>query len=77
MPDEQPDIGGVEVIAWPHLVGTDVDAAIAVIEAARPDLVLVTATKEGNIVSADFAVRRVRVWYDPATRLVTRSPRVG
>lgn len=32
---------------------------------------------QGAIVSMDFAIRRVRVWYHPDTRLVTRPPRIG
>ena len=32
---------------------------------------------QGSFVSADFAIRRVRVWYDPVTQRVTRLPAVG
>lgn len=35
------------------------------------------AQSQGSIVSMDFAVRRVRVYYDPGTNKVTQVPRVG
>ena len=56
-----PPIGSVAKDEWPELVGLDVDDAVARIEGERPDLLMVRPTKEGSIVSMDFAVRRVRV----------------
>ncbi len=73
----EPAVGSVAKVEWPELVGADVDAAVAAVERERPDLLLVRATPHDSIVSMDYAVRRVRVYFDPATRRVVRAPRVG
>jgi hypothetical protein len=52
------------------LVTADAHPARALLPPHRPPL-------QGSIVSADYAVRRVRVWFDPATRKVSQPPRVG
>lgn len=70
------ELGSVQKCAWPELLGADVDAAVAEVERERPDLLVVRATPEGAIVSADWAVRRVRVYHD-ANRRVSRTPQVG
>lgn len=78
-PDDafEPVVGSVAKVEWPELVGADADAAVAAIELERPDMLLVRATPHDSIVSMDYAVRRVRVFFDPATRRVVRAPRVG
>jgi len=73
----EPAVGSVAKVEWPELVGADVDAAVAAIERERPDLLLVRPTAHDSIVSMDYAVRRVRVFFDPATRRVVRPPHVG
>lgn len=71
-------IGAVAKRSWPEAIGMDVDAAVALIEAERPDLLLVQPTREGAIVALDVvAARRVRVWYDVGSRRVTREPTIG
>ena len=72
-----PALGGVEKVEWPELVGIDVQAAVRVIEAERPDLIVVNPVRDGSIVSMDFAVRRVRVFYSVETGKVVRTPRIG
>ena len=71
-------IGDIAKTAWPELLGTDVDLAVETIERERPDMLIVKATPEGSIVTTDvMACRRVRVWYDPSVRLVSRVPLIG
>jgi len=73
-----PALGSRAKKEWPELVGLDVDAAASVVEAERPDMLMVQPTREGAIVAIDVvAARRVRLWYDPASRLVTRVPVIG
>lgn len=73
-----PAIGSRAKTAWPELLGADVDAAVAAVEAERPDMLMVTPTPEGRVVATDvMAARRVRVWFDPATRTVSRVPAIG
>ena len=40
-------------------------------------MLLVLPTPEGAIVADAVASRRVRLWFDPATRRVTRTPTIG
>ena len=72
-----PDIGGIEKVEWPELVGVDFHEAVEVIERERPDLVVVNPVKDGSIISMDYAVRRVRVFYNAESGKVVRAPRVG
>jgi hypothetical protein len=44
-----PPIGSVAKAEWPELLGADVDAAVAAIEAERPDLLLVQPTREASV----------------------------
>jgi hypothetical protein len=69
-------IGAAAKTSWPELLGVHVDEAIAIIERERPDMLMVTPTPEGRIVSADIAARRVRIWHGPDRR-VTRVPVIG
>ncbi|MBV6695608.1 serine protease inhibitor [Kitasatospora aureofaciens] len=62
--------------SWPHLVGVDVDEARAVIEAEDPDL-HVGPVPTDHDVTCDFWPDRVWLWFDPDTRLVSQTPRVG
>lgn len=72
-----PPIGSKAMKTWPDLLGKAVDDAVAKIEEDRPDVLMVVPCKEGQIVADTVASRRVRVWFDPATNLVTRVPTIG
>jgi hypothetical protein len=63
-------------ITWPLLVGKNVDYAMQIISEDRPD-VLVVKLPEGSIVTLDFRLDRVRVFYDPVTIRVTSIPMIG
>jgi Potato inhibitor I family len=75
--EQMPEIGGIEKVSWPELVGEDVHDAVKRIETERPDLIMVNPVKDGSIVSMDYAIRRVRVFYSGETGKVVRPPRVG
>lgn len=70
-------LGSVQKASWPELVGADAEEAVLTIQQERPDLLVVKAFPEGCIVSMDWAIRRVRVFYDANTKRVSRAPQVG
>jgi len=54
----------------------EVEAAVSRIKAERPELNVVKVTS-GSMVTMDYRLDRVRVWYDPDTGRVERAPKVG
>ena len=52
------------------------DAAVSAIKAERPELYVVKVTS-GSMVTMDYRLDRVRVWYDPETGRVEGTPKVG
>ena len=66
-----------QTAAWELLVGTvcDPDAMNAIL-ADYPGME-VLCIPEGSFVTADFSINRVRIFFDPATGLVSVPPRVG
>ena len=73
-----PPLGSRAKTTWPELLGVDVDIASATVNAERPDMLLVSPTPEGSIVATDsVAARRVRLWYKPTDRIVSRVPVIG
>ena len=63
--------------AWPELLNTNVDVAIAKIKAAVPSSFSVVKIKNDAMVTMDHRTNRVRVFYDPSTNNISRAPRVG
>lgn len=65
---------------WPELVGLDVDVAQACLESATklniPQLQFFQV-QMGSMVTMDYRMDRVRIYYDPVSRLVAKTPRVG
>ncbi|CAM9204791.1 unnamed protein product [Ectocarpus fasciculatus] len=74
---------------WKECVGMDVEEAVEMIKAARPDLRKVAKVPEashlkrhlshripGSMVTMDMRSDRVRIYYD-TNNIVTRPPRVG
>jgi len=61
---------------WDDVHHMDVEAAINKIKAERPELNVVKVTT-GSMVTMDFRVDRVRVWYDPETGKVEGAPKIG
>ena len=69
-------VGTAKTGSWPMLVGKDVDAAVAQIKSERPKLKVHKLPKD-SMVTKDWRMDRVRVFYDTATNKVTRAPMVG
>jgi hypothetical protein len=65
-----------EKTSWPELVGKDGPDAVAVIQAERADLELVTAVSANDMCSMDYMNTRVRVVVD-ADGKVTIPPVIG
>ncbi len=61
---------------WDELLATDVDAALLKIQQERPGLKVVKV-KQGSMVTMDFSLERVRVYYDPESGQVSSIPTVG
>ncbi|CAM9311694.1 unnamed protein product [Ectocarpus sp. 13 AM-2016] len=61
---------------WKECVGMDVEEAVEIIKAARPDLRKIAKVPEGAMVTMDMRTDRVRIYYDKEN-IVTRPPRVG
>ena len=61
---------------WPELVGVDVDEAVQSLREAAPAL-NVWPVASGSGVTADRRTDRVRLWFEEATRTVSRVPRIG
>jgi hypothetical protein len=57
-------------------VGKNVDSAMQIISKDRPSLIVVKLPEE-SIVTLDFRLDRVRVFYDPVTLHVTSIPAIG
>eukprot|EP00939_MAST-03C_sp_MAST-3C-sp1_P003294 g3294.t1 len=62
---------------WPELKDSDVDTAVQVIKSQRPDLRTVVKLPEGSMVTKDYRLDRVRVYYDTSTNKVTKAPMAG
>ena len=72
----------IKLRRWEELFGTNVDEAVAAIEpeddmSPTEPTFTVTKVEEGSVVTADFLLTRVRVWYNTDTNLVSRVPIVG
>jgi hypothetical protein len=61
---------------WDELLATDADAALKKIQQERPGLKVVKV-KKGSMVTMDFSLERVRVYYDPESGQVSSIPTVG
>jgi beta-lactam-binding protein with PASTA domain len=61
---------------WPELVGTNAEQAKAKLEAETG--LHVYLVPQGSVVTTDYRADRIRIYYDPATGLVTQPrPCVG
>lgn len=62
--------------SWPELLGADSEVAKATVQSEAPGktVLLVPA---GNLVTMDFRMDRVRIFYDRGTNRVAEVPRVG
>jgi hypothetical protein len=65
-----------EKTSWPELEGVNVDQAVETIKAENPALT-VLKNVEGGMITYDYRIERVRVFYNPQTNLVSGTPRVG
>ena len=63
-------------VLWDELNNSDVDEAMRKIKEERPELKVVKV-KKGSMVTMDYNLQRVRVYYDPDTGKVTSSPKAG
>lgn len=61
---------------WPEVNGIDVDQAVELIKTENSAL-KVQKVKEGSMVTRDFNLNRVRVWYDEKTNKVKGVPKTG
>jgi hypothetical protein len=61
---------------WPKLVGMDRDQAITVIKTQNPSLNVV-AVPENSMVTMDYRLDRVRVFYNETTNKVSYQPMLG
>jgi len=69
--------GGGEVkTRWTELHAAAVDTALLTIKEERPELTVVKVV-QGSMVTMDYRLDRVRVFYNEDTGLVTATPRVG
>lgn len=65
-----------EKTSWPELEGKNVDEAVQSIKDENPELV-VEKHSVNSMVTMDFRMDRVRVFYDEATNFVSRAPHCG
>ena len=65
----------IQLKKWEELLNTNVDDAVDAIKADEPTFT-VTKVEEGSVVTEDFLLNRVRVWYR-AEGTVSRVPVVG
>jgi len=68
--------GGDKKSLWEDVHNMEVEAAINKIKAERPELNVVKVSKD-SMVTMDFRLDRVRVWYDPDTGKVEGAPKIG
>lgn len=62
---------------WPELVGFDGNLACKIIEEENPEVYTAIVKERGMVVTMDYICKRVRVWVDNDTNLVTRIPTAG
>ena len=65
----------IQLKKWEELLNTNVDDAVDAIKADEPTFTVIKV-EEGSVVTEDFLLNRVRVWYN-AAGLVSRVPVVG
>ncbi len=65
-----------EKTSWPELKNTNVDQAVEKIRSENENLT-VHKIESGSMVTMDYRTDRVRVFYDPVTNLVSKTPKVG
>ncbi len=63
-------------ISWPELVGANVDVAVETITKENPQ-VNVQKVPSDRMVTCDYRLDRVRVFYDADTNVVSRVPKIG
>ena len=61
---------------WPQLVGMNIDEAMTVIKTQNPSLSVI-AVPENSMVTMDYRLDRVRVFYNKETNKVVYEPRTG
>ena len=61
---------------WVELRGEDVEEALKKIKDERPELTVVKV-ESGSMVTMDYRLDRVRVYFDPETNKVTSPPKLG
>eukprot|EP00607_Mallomonas_marina_P007601 CAMPEP_0182421124 /NCGR_PEP_ID=MMETSP1167-20130531/6351_1 /TAXON_ID=2988 /ORGANISM="Mallomonas Sp, Strain CCMP3275" /LENGTH=85 /DNA_ID=CAMNT_0024597929 /DNA_START=153 /DNA_END=410 /DNA_ORIENTATION=- len=74
-PKELEKIGQAIDGRWPHVVGMDVEEAVAAIKSTHPEL-HVHSVPEGAMVTMDMRMDRVRVWFG-ADKKVVNPPHIG
>ena len=61
---------------WPQLVGMNIDEAMTVIKTQNPSLSVI-AVPENSMVTMDYRLDRVRVFYNKETNKVVYEPSTG